>query len=144
MGQGRGEQKEEEEPRTQPREEEQVEEQEQEEEQVEEQEQEEEFWCRPCEEEDDRGEGEEGRTPVRMATPCRPSKQEREEHDLTHTPFRAWCKYCVMGRARMNQHRRKLERGEETTEEEERGKVPRMDMDYFFMSQEDEKAGENP
>ena len=42
---------------------------------------------------------EERRSPVRIPAPCRPSKQEIEEHELTHTPFRPWCRCCVKGRA---------------------------------------------
>ena len=44
----------------------------------------------------------------------------------------------------MSQHRSKLERGADGEQEDERSRVPRVDMDYCFMSQEDEKAGENP
>ena len=80
---------------------------------------------------------EEGRRPEVARTAQRVSKQERLEHDLTHCPFRAWCRRCVRGRG-MNmghycQHR---------NEDEER--VPRISMDYFFMSKEDETAHKNP
>merc|ERR1712051_392369 len=51
-------------------------------------------------------EGEEGREPVRLPTPIRVSKAEREEHELTHTPFRAWCEHCVRCRARNAPHKR--------------------------------------
>lgn len=27
-----------------------------------------------------------------------PSQLEREEHELTHLPFRDWCPYCVQGK----------------------------------------------
>ena len=26
-----------------------------------------------------------------------PSQQEREEHEMTHLPFRSWCRHCIMG-----------------------------------------------
>ena len=42
-------------------------------------------------------EGEEGRAGIPLTAPPKVSKQEREEHELTHTPFRAWCPFCVMG-----------------------------------------------
>ena len=38
---------------------------------------------------------EEGRRPNAMTVPEGPSAQEREEHELTHIPYRAWCKHCV-------------------------------------------------
>ena len=37
-------------------------------------------------------EGEEGRRAKGMTTPMKVSDKEREEHELTHTPFRAWCR----------------------------------------------------
>ena len=42
-------------------------------------------------------EGEEGRR-TRMTAPMKVSDKEREEHELTHTPFRVWCPYCVRAR----------------------------------------------
>ena len=55
-------------------------------------------------------EGEEGRIPVKVPTPCRVTKQERDMHELTHTPFRAWCKYCVKGRGKMHRIQENQER----------------------------------
>ena len=40
-----------------------------------------------------------------------PSDQKREEHKMTHLPFRSWCRHCIMGRGREEDCRR-------TTEEE--------------------------
>ncbi len=86
----------------------------------------------------DEGEGEEGRAPVQAKTPQRVSQREMEEHRLTHTPFRSWCRWCVMARARNAQHRSKAADGDEGC------KVPRISMDYFFMSEIDRRASENP
>ena len=33
-----------------------------------------------------------------------PSDREVREHNLTHLPFRAWCKHCVFGRAKNDPH----------------------------------------
>ena len=38
---------------------------------------------------------EEGRRPATLQAPLRVSKQEREEHELTHMPYRSWCPICV-------------------------------------------------
>ena len=37
------------------------------------------------------GPSEETRTPVKMNGPHAPSQKEREQHDMTHLPFRSWC-----------------------------------------------------
>ena len=83
-------------------------------------------------------EGEEGREPVRLRAPHRVSREEREAHEATHTPYRAWCKHCVRARGRNQQHKRQNE------DEKKKDAVPRMSMDYFFMSKEDEQASKNP
>ena len=82
-------------------------------------------------------EGEDGRDPQRIRAPHRVSKEEREAHELTHTPYRAWCRHCVRARGRNAPHR---------TREEERkvGGVPKISLDYFFMSTVDEQAHQNP
>ena len=76
---------------------------------------------------------------VRRA-PEEPTKKEREEHEATHIPYRSWCRHCVRGRAVNRPHRR--EQAEEGDEPDK--KVPRVSMDYFFMSQQDEKAHDYP
>ena len=34
---------------------------------------------------------------VKKLDPREPSKEEREEHEKTHSPFRNWCRHCVRG-----------------------------------------------
>ena len=36
--------------------------------------------------------------------PGQPTRQQLAEHRITHVPFRSWCKWCVMGRARGPPH----------------------------------------
>ena len=44
--------------------------------------------------------------PLKMAKdPKLPSAEAVEEHRCLHIPYRAWCKWCVMGRGRGDQHR---------------------------------------
>ena len=50
-------------------------------------------------------EGEEGREAVAMPSPLTPSRKEREQHELTHTPYRSWCLHCVRARGRTRTHR---------------------------------------
>ena len=82
---------------------------------------------------------EEGREAVGLTAPIKVSQKDREEHELTHTPYRAWCKCCVKGRGQKMPHLKNKD-----DEEDEATKVPRVSMDYVFMSQEDEEAKENP
>jgi hypothetical protein len=82
-------------------------------------------------------EGEEGRHPVRARAPHQVSNEERDIHELTHTPYRAWCRHCVRARGRNTPHR--------AGEPEHKSKgVPKIAMDYFFMGKVDEQASTNP
>ena len=66
--------------------------------------------------------------PFRFHTPpTAPTFKERLEHELTHLPFRSWCPFCVMGKARSNPHK---------TVEEDLGTVATFCMDYFFLKDE--------
>ena len=50
------------------------------------------------EEDIDAEEGEAGRRrTVKLANPARPSREEVEEHEKTHLPYRNWCGHCVKG-----------------------------------------------
>jgi hypothetical protein len=82
-------------------------------------------------------EGEEGRQPVRARAPQQVSKEEREVHELTHTPYRAWCRHCVKARGRNMPHR-------SGDHEHKAAGVPKISMDYYFMSKADEQASANP
>ena len=77
---------------------------------------------------------EEGEEPKVRRAPKGPSKEEHEKHEATHLPFREWCKHCVRGRGQNTPHKKQKEKEEENT-----SKVSRVIMDYFFMSQEEEK-----
>ena len=35
---------------------------------------------------------------VRKHDPRQPSLQEKEEHEMTHLPFRSWCTHCIGGK----------------------------------------------
>ena len=70
----------------------------------------------------------------------KPTKEEREQHEILHCPFMSWCKHCVRGRGMNSQHKKKIAR----KEEEYSSEVPKVSMDYFFMSKADEEAKENP
>ena len=51
-------------------------------------------------------EAEEESQPVNsLPSPDMPTQSEREEHDVTHHPYRSWCKHCVEGRGIEMGHR---------------------------------------
>ena len=45
-----------------------------------------------------------------LPVPRQPSQHEREEHELTHLLFRAWCKTCVAAKARQAYHTKQSDR----------------------------------
>ena len=67
---------------------------------------------------------------MRKHDPRQPNQHEKEEHEMTHLPFRSWCRHCVIGRGREEDCRKSME--------EER-QVPEVHLDYMFMG--DEKEG---
>ena len=81
-------------------------------------------------------EGEEGREAVAAPSPKSPSRLEKENHELTHTPYRSWCPHCVRMRGRNTAHKKQ--------EKKEKSWIPRISFDYFFFSQEEEHANTNP
>jgi hypothetical protein len=88
---------------------------------------------------EEESDSEEAAKPKTVHAPKGPTRKEREEHEATHMPYRAWCQHCIRGRGRNKPHKRKTKEAED-----EEKKVPRVSMDYFFMSQDEEKASENP
>ena len=89
---------------------------------------------------DEEEEEEEARRPKVRKAPRGPTHKEREEHEATHLPYRAWCEHCVRGRGVRKPH---IGNKEESGEDME-VKVPRIVMNYHFMSTEDEKNWKNP
>ena len=82
---------------------------------------------------------EQARKPCVKRAPRASTKQEGEEHDATgHAQSQAWCKYCVRGRGRSCPRM--------TTQDNAGGEgtVPKVSMDYFYMSKEEERAMANP
>ena len=60
------------------------------------------------------------------SVPVEPTDKEREDHEVTHVPFRAWCRFCVAGTAPTPSHKKIKDR--ELPE-----RLPRMSIDYFFI-----------
>ena len=95
-----------------------------------------------AEEDEDEGveeENNEGRVAIGRKSPKDPTKKDREEHELIHTPYRSWCEHCVRSRARNAHHRKRA-----PDDPLEEVILPRVHMDYSFMSREHESASNNP
>ena len=66
------------------------------------------------------------RKPMRKGNPREPTKEEKEDHEKLHIPFRSWCRHCVRGRGK-----------EEACRKDGRiPEVPEVHMDFMFMGEE--------
>ena len=63
----------------------------------------------------------------------KPSKNEWDEHQKTHIPFRKWCPHCVRGKCKGATH----EKGEKSEEGKEQ-EVPVISLDHMGKKAEDE------
>ena len=48
---------------------------------------------------------------IKLNDPKEPSEQEKKEHEMTHLPFRSWCRHCVRGRGKEAAHRKQTDGG---------------------------------
>ena len=66
--------------------------------------------CGQEDEDDDVEEGPEeeaehgARTTKKVQDPREPFKEERDEHEKSHLPYRSWCRHCVRGRGKQMPH----------------------------------------
>jgi len=81
--------------------------------------------CSDKEEEDAKSEQDPGdlRSMRKMIDPCLPTRAEVDEHEMTHLPFRNWCRHCIMGRG--------TERGHFKAERDQDA-VAEVHIDYCF------------
>ena len=68
------------------------------------------------------------RAPKKMQDPKVPRREEIDEHNKLHLPYRSWCRHCVRGRRRAVAHEKAKE--EDVT--------PAVHFDFFFMGKEGE------
>ena len=64
----------------------------------------------------------------RMQSPVKPSDAEVAAHELTHLPFRSWCRHCVRGRGTEAPHR--------STQKPD-GDLPEFSFDFAFPGNEE-------
>ena len=60
-----------------------------------------------------------------LVAPRTPTKAEQEEHDVSHVPYRPWCRFCVMGG---------LERRHLTQSGDRDDDRPRVFADHGYLS----------
>ena len=67
------------------------------------------------------------------SSPQGPSTLEREAHEVTHSPYRSWCRACVAGYGRSDAHSSVYHRDEE---------LPTIALDYCYLNdpESDERA----
>ena len=67
---------------------------------------------------------------VAAPAPYTPTQEERDAHEISHWPYRAWCQFCIMGRGKNLDHKRldaELSHDMET-----------ISMDFMYLGQNDE------
>ena len=74
-------------------------------------------------------ESEEASKSVGLRVENKPTPEEVANHELTHLPFRSWCKHCVFGRAKADFHKRV---------EREKNEVPKISWEYMYMRENHE------
>ena len=95
--------------------------------------------CAPCEDPDSVDADVDVEAEVQRAAvdPGQPTRGQREEHNLTHFPFRSWCRACVLGRAKDKPSRTIKAQFAESV-------LPRVRMDYCFLTEDvDKESGEH-
>ena len=84
-----------------------------------------------CETEEVEETGEAGKRGIlKMLDPKLPSKAEIEEHEITHLPYRNWCRHCVVGRGKEAPHRKQ--------EGDKEAGMPEIHWDFMFLGAEND------
>ena len=74
---------------------------------------------------------EEGQPAQPLARPDRPTPEMVAAHEVSHLPYRSWCRACVAGRGRAFQHKASTQ---EST-------VPVVSMDYLYFNERADGSG---
>merc|ERR1739836_181639 len=80
---------------------------------------------------------EEGRRPIVSPVPNRPTEAEVREHNITHTPPKPWCPYCVMGTGERDPHAKRKK--EVPDVEAVMDKVPTVSIDLMYLFDKGER-----
>ena len=67
--------------------------------------------------------------PIRpLRSPDQPTLEERLAHEVSHFPYRAWCRHCVAGRGLAQPFVRGVDRSQDA--------IPLISFDYCYMGDE--------
>ena len=83
---------------------------------------------------------EEGVKAKSIRKPQEPTRQEIEEHELTHVPFREWCVHCCKGKCRSSPHRVNKHKEAENAV----NAVTTISMDYMYMNEKSKEEEKDP
>ena len=75
----------------------------------------------------------EGIAPKVIRDPGQPTAKQRQEHEVTHVPYRSWCPHCVRGRAKGRPRKR--------VPDQESPDIPRAAVDYCFFTRKGTESG---
>ena len=75
----------------------------------------------------------EGIAPKVIRDPGQPTAKQRQEHEVTHVPYRSWCPHCVRGRAKGRPRKR--------VPDQEGPDIPRAAVDYCFFTRKGTESG---
>ena len=64
--------------------------------------------------------------------PYTPSQEERDRHEISHWPYRAWCKFCIMGRGKNLDHAR--------MDAELMHEIETISIDFMYLGQNNEST----
>ena len=70
--------------------------------------------------------------PKALPDPRKPTPAEVREHELTHLPYRSWCRHCVRGKGKNAPHRE--------LQAEQEHEIPHVSADYCFFGQNEETS----
>ena len=67
------------------------------------------------------------RNTIKMNDPKEPTEREKLDHELTHLPYRSWCRHCVRGRGKAAVHKKQADSGI----------LHELHFDFAFLGDED-------
>ena len=71
-------------------------------------------------------------TPI-IRVPDKPTKEEWERHQITHTPYAAWCPHCVAARNARRNHPTHGRKGKIVPDTETEEGPTKVSMDYMYL-----------
>ena len=71
--------------------------------------------------------------PPMIKAPTKPTKEEWERHQTTHTPYASWCKHCVAARNVRRSHPAKGRKGKIVPDVEKGDGPTKVSLDYMYL-----------